>query len=87
MNLANVIDALVSDGVITITNAITLHELDRLQRIYDSSWNEIKEQLACLDWKRINFFLQCRLILVLLEKIYMMENLLLVILEMEIHKL
>jgi hypothetical protein len=55
MELAKVINELEINGIITVINAIDRNELDTLQRIYDSSWNEIKEQLAYLDWKRIKF--------------------------------
>lgn len=49
------INELETNGLTTIPNAISVLELDRLRDIYDSNWNEIKEQLECLDWKLIRF--------------------------------
>jgi hypothetical protein len=55
MDISKLITELDNKGVITIPNAIELSELNRLRAIYDFNWNEIKNQLDTLDWKRVKF--------------------------------
>jgi hypothetical protein len=56
MDISKLITELENKGVITISNAIDLSELNRLRAIYDFNWNEIKNQLDTLHWKRVKFY-------------------------------
>lgn len=43
------------NGVVVIENAISKCELNRLRAVYNSNWQEIKEQQVGLEWKRMIF--------------------------------